>query len=100
MGSSRPGNSTRVHSPRSGKRPPVSKPDQQIPAIGAELTDIRLRLGVAMSAAYVASAALKAQDADSDVDAALVLQRSVGDVLDAQIERLDVLAARCKERRL
>jgi len=52
-----------------------------------------------MSAAYVASAALKAQDADSDVDAALVLQRSVGDVLDAQIERLDVLAARCKERR-
>jgi hypothetical protein len=52
-----------------------------------------------MSAAYVASAALKAQDADSDADAALVLQRSVGDVLDAQIERLDVLAAQCKERR-
>jgi len=99
MGSSRPGNSTRVHSSRSDKRPAVSKHDSQIPAIGAELTDIRLRLVAAMSAAYVASAALKAQDADSDVDAALVLQRSVGDVLDAQIERLDVLAARCKERR-
>jgi hypothetical protein len=99
MGSSRPGNSTRVHSSRSDKRPPVSKSDRQIPAISAELADIRLRLSVAMSAAYVASAALKAQEADSDVDAALVLQRSVGDALDAQIERLDVLVARCKEHR-
>lgn len=51
MGSSRPGNSTRVHPSRSDKRLPISKPALQIPAIGAELTDIRLRLVVAMSAA-------------------------------------------------
>jgi hypothetical protein len=41
-----------------------------------------------MAAAYVANAALKAQEADSDTDVTLVLQRLVGDELDRQIERL------------
>jgi hypothetical protein len=50
-----------------------------------------------MAVAYVTSAALKAQDADSDTDAAVTLQRCVGDELDRQIERLDFLAARCQE---
>jgi hypothetical protein len=49
-----------------------------------------------MAIAYVTSAALKAQDADSDNEAALVLQRCVADELDRQLERLDVLADRCK----
>ena len=50
---------------------------------------------MAMAIAYVISATLKAQDADSDADAAQVLQRHVGDELGRQIERLDALAGRC-----
>jgi hypothetical protein len=61
-----------------------------------ELLNIRQRLALVMAIAYVTSAPLKCQNADSDQEAALVLQRSVGDALDAQIERLDALAARCE----
>jgi hypothetical protein len=61
------------------------------------LSDISLRLRVAMAATVVCGAALKPQNADSDEDAAVVLQRCVADKLDRQIERLDILAARCRE---
>jgi hypothetical protein len=44
-----------------------------------------------MAVVYVTGAALKAQDADSDAEAALILQRSIGDELDRQIERLDMV---------
>jgi hypothetical protein len=61
------------------------------------LSDISLRLKVAMAATVVCGAALKSQNADSDEDAAVVLQRCVADELDRQIERLVILAARCQE---
>jgi len=51
------------------------------------LSDISLRLKVAMAATVVCGAALKSQNADSDEDAAVVLQRCVADELDRPIER-------------
>jgi len=60
---------------------------------GAVLSDIRLRLTIALAATAVCSAALRAQRADSDEDAAVVLQRCVGDELDRQIERIGSLLA-------
>jgi hypothetical protein len=56
-----------------------------------ELQQIRNRLEIAMSVAYVTGAALKDQGADVDREAALALQRCVGDELDRQIERIDGL---------
>jgi hypothetical protein len=61
------------------------------------LSDISVRLKVAMAATVVCGAALKSQNADSDEDAAVVLQRCVADELDRQIERLDILAVRHRE---
>jgi hypothetical protein len=87
----------RHKSTRAGPARPV--PRSPISPIATELLDIRQRLALAMACAYVVSAALKAQEADSDSDAAFVLQRHVGDELDRQIERLDVLAARRPERK-
>ena len=72
----------------------TSAPNER-PTIGAELLDVRQRLALIMATCWVTSAALRAQNADNDLDAALVLQRSVGDELDRQIGRLDAIAARC-----
>ena len=47
----------------------------------AVLSEIRLRLLVAMAASAVCSADLKAQHADSDDDVAVLLQRSIADEL-------------------
>lgn len=74
-------------------RPSASRSTRHAPLTGVALEDIRLRLAVAMSAAYVVGAALNSQHADSDQDAALVLQRCVGDELGRQIERLDAVIA-------
>ncbi len=60
----------------------------------AVLSEIRLRLLVAMAESAVCSAALKAQHADSDDDVAVLLQRSIADELNRQIERLDAVVAR------
>jgi hypothetical protein len=60
----------------------------------AVLSEIRPRLLVAMAASAVCSAALKAQHADSDDDVAVLLQRSIADELNRQIERLDAVIAR------
>jgi hypothetical protein len=57
----------------------------------AALFDIHLRLETAMAAATICSTALKAQHADSDQDAALVLQRCGCDALSVQIDRLGVV---------
>ena len=55
------------------------------------LRQIRDRLEIAMSIAYVTGAALKDQGADVDREAALALQRCVGDELDRQIVRIETL---------
>ena len=55
------------------------------------LTDIRRQLQVVQAIAYTCAAALSHQEADSDMDVGLVLQRCVGDELDRQIERIDAL---------
>jgi hypothetical protein len=77
-----------AHSNPRVKARPVPKP----PTVATELLDIRRRLALAQAIAYVTSAALKAQNADSDREASLVLQRCVGDELDRLIERIDALA--------
>jgi hypothetical protein len=63
-----------------------------------ELLGIRQRLALAQAIAYVTSAALKAQDADSDQEAALALQRGVGDEIDRAIEQLDQVASRLERK--
>ena len=55
------------------------------------LRQIRDHLEIAMSVAYVTGAALKDQGADVGREAALALQRCVGDELDRQIERINDL---------
>ena len=66
-------------------------PGSQTPVIFAELAEVRARLAIAASAASVCGAALAAQQADFDRDAARVLQRCVADSLVAQVECLDKL---------
>jgi hypothetical protein len=61
-------------------------PSKALPLV-AVLSEIRLRLLVAMAASAVCSTALKAQHADSDDDVAVLLQRSIADELNRQIER-------------
>jgi hypothetical protein len=90
------GNRPRTHPPQSLKRPTVPQLRETAATVRSELTDVRLRLAVAMSAAYLVSAALKGQEADSDSDSARVLQRCVGDTLDRQIERIDRLLTQLK----
>lgn len=99
MGSARPRSSTRAGKARSVKSVPKSRrnpPHQSRHLAGdtrAELTDIRRRLEVVMACSACVGAALRAQHADFDEDAALVLQRSVVDELDRLIERIDALLA-------
>jgi hypothetical protein len=102
-------NSTRTKSARAVKRSPklrrksgahnpvtsvIRQGGAQASLPLAVLSDISLRLKVAMAATAVCGAALKSQNADSDEDAAVVLQRCVADELDRQIERLDAVIAR------
>jgi hypothetical protein len=93
-----PRNSTRrATKARSIKRNRKPRPKHVVAS--DELAGIRQRLAVAMACAYVTSAALIAQQSDSDGEAALILRRCVGDELDKQIERLDALAGRRPERK-
>jgi len=68
----------------------IRLPSALLPPLAA-LFDIHLRLETAMAAATICSTALKAQHADSDQDAALVLQRCACDALSVQIDRLGVV---------
>ena len=52
---------------------------------------MRTRLETVRAIVHLSSATLRAQQSDADNDVALVLQRSVGDVLDREIETLDVV---------
>ena len=79
-------NSTRAKGRRIVK-PPAPKP----PTVADTLIKVRNGIEIAMSVAYVTGAALKDQGADVDREAALALQRCVGDELDRQIERIDGL---------
>jgi hypothetical protein len=89
------GNRPRTH-PKGAQGSPQCKPVQVSapPAIKSTkvlpvLANIRARLGIAMAAATVTSLALKHQNAERDVDAAHLLQRSVVDEISRQVERLD-----------
>ena len=68
-------------------------PSTALPLV-AVLSEIRLQLLVAVAASAVCSAALKSQHADSDDDVAALLQRSIADELNRQIEWLDAVIAR------
>jgi hypothetical protein len=57
------------------------------------LRDISHHLKTVMAVAYTVSVAMKHQNADGDVNAALTLQRCVGDELDRQIGRIETLIA-------
>jgi hypothetical protein len=81
----------RNHTRAKSARPVQSQSVSKLPTAVAELLAIRQRLALVMAVVYVTGAALKAQDADSDAEAALILQRSIGDELDRQIERLDMV---------
>jgi hypothetical protein len=80
------------NSTRAQPAQPVLKP----PTVAMELLDVRQRLALAMATSYVCAAALRAQEADRDAEAARVLQRHVGDEIERQCERLDELAVRCQ----
>ena len=92
---SRPLHSTRPESKRLSRNPrrqPASHcpPVRSLDSVSA-LSEVRNRLEVVRAAAYVSSAALRLQQADSDADVAIVLQRLVGDVLDREIQKLDAV---------
>lgn len=62
------------------------------------LRQMRTRLETVRAIVHLSSATLRAQQSDADMDVALILQRSVGDVLDREIETLDdVVAGRVAE---
>lgn len=74
---------------------PRAAPARAVPKISPfqlELRSIRKRLEVASAIATMTAAALRAQNCDGDMEAALALQRGVGDELDLQCERLEQLA--------
>lgn len=60
------------------------------PVAGA-LREIRQQLDLAHACAIIVEHALLEQNVELDHDAALVLKRCVGDELDRQIERIDIL---------
>jgi hypothetical protein len=67
-------------------KPPELPVDSLLLAV---LSDVRLHLEVAQAAATVCALALKGQSADGDPEVSVVLQRSVADEIDRQIERLN-----------
>ena len=52
---------------------------------------MRTRLETARAIVHLSTTTLRAQQSDADTDVALVLQRSVGDVLAQEIEALDTV---------
>jgi hypothetical protein len=62
----------------------------------ARLTELVTELELARAAVVASAAALRHQNCEIDADIARVLQRRIGDVLGAQIERTEeLLAALC-----
>jgi hypothetical protein len=64
----------------------------QLKARQAQLNEILRHLELVQSAVVVAVAALRHQNCELDVDISNVLQRSVADRIQDQIERLEVLS--------
>jgi hypothetical protein len=62
--------------------------------VRAELQEVIARLRQLQSTLAVAVGALRNQNADIDVDIANLLQRSVGDTLQEQIDKLEALGRR------
>ena len=60
-------------------------------AVGAQLGEVLQHLRQVQSAVVVAVAALRQQNCEIDEDIATVLQRSVADRIQDQIERLEIL---------
>ena len=93
---SRPAHSTR---PKQTRSPNVVRRRRAPPASSLPhdtlscLRQMRTRLETVRAIVYLSSAMLRAQQSDADIDVALILQRSVGDVLDREIETLDVVVA-------
>ena len=92
---SRPVHSTRPENRRLSRntRPqpaPLRSPARSLDSVSA-LREVRSRLEVVRAAAYVSSAALRLQQADSDADVAIILRRLVADVLDREIQELDAV---------
>ena len=82
-------------SPRYAKASRSSAPPTP-QGIAADLRNIHRDLTLVMSLVIVSSGALEAQNADNDIDVAMVLKRSVAPALYNQIERIAALAARCE----
>ena len=61
-------------------------------AAPAELSDVLRQLHLIQSAVVVAVAALRHQNCELDADISSVLQRSVADRIQDQIERLELLS--------
>ena len=74
--------------PRSSRRAPPSNH-----AIHALLTGVRLQIETVTACTVIVVAALRSQNADSDIDAALVLQRCVADPLYAQMQAIEKMLA-------
>jgi hypothetical protein len=55
---------------------------------------MRVRLETVGATVHVYSAVLRVQKVDADTDVALILQPSVGDALDREIEAPDVVVGR------
>jgi hypothetical protein len=68
----------------------VSKSISRTHTVRAQVGQVLLRLRHIQSAAVVAVAALKQQNCELDMDIANVLQRSVTDGLQDQIEKLEI----------
>ena len=62
------------------------------------LSEVRQRLELVMAIAYIASAALKSQNADSDAGVALALQRCIGDEIGRQLEEIGWVARRLTDK--
>jgi hypothetical protein len=96
MDSQQPVHSTRPKQTRSpnvthGRQTPPSSP---LPHNTLSLLrQMRTRLDTARAIVHLSCTTLRAQQSDADTDVALALQRSVGDVLDREIDALDVVVA-------
>ena len=69
----------------------AGKSNSKARSMGSSLGEVVLHLRQVQSAVVVAVAALRQQNCELDEDIATVLQRSVGDRLHEQIERLETL---------
>jgi hypothetical protein len=73
---------------RKPSRPKLISTRMSRTSAAAMLSEVRQRLELVMAIAYISSAALKSQNADSDAGVALALQRCIGDEIGRQLEEI------------